>query len=98
METDEELGFHFTSALNAYWEGPEPDVDGDSEAMLAEAKSGDEEPDWDPSKPPPVDSDARVENGYVSVILKRQRGVQRYSTLSAGPQEAQLFPLRLLEK
>jgi len=57
MQTDDSVPI-------AFWEGPKPDIDADSEAMLAEAKTDDEKPDWDPSKPPPVDKHVSVENGY----------------------------------
>ena len=48
-EPDEsDYGFTFTTSRDQYWTGPEPDVDGDAEAMLEEAKKQDkpvEKPD-----------------------------------------------------
>ncbi|XP_048584119.1 poly [ADP-ribose] polymerase tankyrase isoform X2 [Nematostella vectensis] len=50
-----EPGFNLTTSRDAFWDGEEPDVDADAAAMLAEVKDANEEPEYDPAKPPPVD-------------------------------------------
>ncbi|EDO29976.1 predicted protein [Nematostella vectensis] len=70
-----EPGFNLTTSRDAFWDGEEPDVDADAAAMLAEVKDANEEPEYDPAKPPPVDPVTNKQKTGSKVFMKPATGI-----------------------